>query len=70
MWRKIDGEWKITHHHSSALPQSPATPETPHPENFSIDTDRDSIVSVSNDIVPVAEESKKKGGFFGLFSRK
>jgi ketosteroid isomerase-like protein len=20
MWRKISGEWKITHHHSSALP--------------------------------------------------
>ena len=24
MWRKIDGVWKITHHHSSALPKDPA----------------------------------------------
>jgi uncharacterized protein (TIGR02246 family) len=24
MWRKIDGEWKITHHHSSAVPNAPA----------------------------------------------
>jgi uncharacterized protein (TIGR02246 family) len=24
MWRKVDGEWKITHHHSSALPKDPA----------------------------------------------
>jgi hypothetical protein len=23
MWRKIDGEWKITHHHSSAVPSGP-----------------------------------------------
>ncbi len=22
MWRKVAGEWKITHHHSSALPQA------------------------------------------------
>jgi len=26
MWRKIDGEWKITHHHSSAVPSTPAAP--------------------------------------------
>ena len=24
MWRKIDGAWKIVHHHSSALPKDPA----------------------------------------------
>ena len=24
MWRKVDGAWKIVHHHSSALPQTPA----------------------------------------------
>ena len=24
MWRKVDGAWKIVHHHSSALPISPA----------------------------------------------
>jgi ketosteroid isomerase-like protein len=23
MWRKIDGAWKIVHHHSSALPKVP-----------------------------------------------
>ncbi len=23
MWRKIDGVWKIVHHHSSALPKAP-----------------------------------------------
>ena len=23
MWRKIDGAWKIVHHHSSALPKAP-----------------------------------------------
>ena len=23
MWRRIHGEWKITHHHSSALPDAP-----------------------------------------------
>ncbi len=23
MWRRINGEWKITHHHSSALPDAP-----------------------------------------------
>jgi uncharacterized protein (TIGR02246 family) len=52
MWRKVDGEWKITHHHSSALPASPATPvDVPHPENFSIDTDRDSIIAANN-VVP------------------
>ena len=25
MWRKIDGAWKIVHHHSSALPKAPGT---------------------------------------------
>ena len=44
MWRKTDGEWKITHHHSSALPQSPATPE---PQTFSIDEEND-IVAANN----------------------
>eukprot|EP00291_Cryptomonas_curvata_P023530 CAMPEP_0172171256 /NCGR_PEP_ID=MMETSP1050-20130122/11789_1 /TAXON_ID=233186 /ORGANISM="Cryptomonas curvata, Strain CCAP979/52" /LENGTH=121 /DNA_ID=CAMNT_0012842663 /DNA_START=12 /DNA_END=374 /DNA_ORIENTATION=+ len=23
MWRKVDGKWKIVHHHSSALPKAP-----------------------------------------------
>ncbi len=23
MWRKVDGDWKITHHHSSTLPGTP-----------------------------------------------
>jgi hypothetical protein len=23
MWRKVDGAWKIVHHHSSALPNDP-----------------------------------------------
>ncbi len=23
MWRKIDGAWKIVHHHSSAVPKAP-----------------------------------------------
>jgi ketosteroid isomerase-like protein len=27
MWRLIDGEWKIVHHHSSALPKQAATAE-------------------------------------------
>ena len=27
MWRKIDGAWKIVHHHSSALPKDPAAAE-------------------------------------------
>ncbi len=25
MWRKVDGAWKIVHHHSSALPKDPST---------------------------------------------
>jgi uncharacterized protein (TIGR02246 family) len=25
MWRRVDGDWKIVHHHSSALPKDPAT---------------------------------------------
>ena len=25
MWRKVDGAWKIVHHHSSALPKFPGT---------------------------------------------
>ena len=25
MWRKVDGAWKIVHHHSSALPKVPGT---------------------------------------------
>ena len=25
MWRKVDGVWKIVHHHSSALPKVPGT---------------------------------------------
>ncbi len=25
MWRKLDGVWKITHHHSSALPKVPGS---------------------------------------------
>jgi hypothetical protein len=24
MWRKVDGQWKIVHHHSSALPKDPS----------------------------------------------
>jgi hypothetical protein len=27
MWRKIDGVWKITHHHSSAVPKAPGSAE-------------------------------------------
>ena len=27
MWRKVDGAWKIVHHHSSALPKVPGTAE-------------------------------------------
>ncbi len=27
MWRRINGEWKITHHHSSAAPQVPGAQE-------------------------------------------
>jgi hypothetical protein len=23
MWRKVDGDWKIVHHHSSAVPKAP-----------------------------------------------
>jgi uncharacterized protein (TIGR02246 family) len=25
MWRKVDGAWKIVHHHSSALPKEPGS---------------------------------------------
>ena len=25
MWRKVDGAWRIVHHHSSALPKVPGT---------------------------------------------
>ena len=37
MWRKADGDWKIAHHHSSALPQAAPTAaaavqEDPRPE--------------------------------------
>jgi uncharacterized protein (TIGR02246 family) len=39
MWRKVDGEWKISHHHSSALPSgqaaataAAAAQEDPRPE--------------------------------------
>jgi uncharacterized protein (TIGR02246 family) len=34
MWRKIDGEWKIVHHHSSALPGQPGTPPGPQAEEM------------------------------------
>ncbi len=51
MWKKIDGEWKITHHHSSAVPAAPqgsATPATPaapakvaEPVDFELETEED-----------------------------
>ncbi len=25
MWRKVEGAWKIVHHHSSALPKAPGS---------------------------------------------
>ena len=28
MWRKVDGVWKIVHHHSSAVPKVPGAQET------------------------------------------
>jgi hypothetical protein len=31
MWRKIEGEWKIVHHHSSALPRTPDAAPQPLP---------------------------------------
>jgi uncharacterized protein (TIGR02246 family) len=31
MWRKIGGEWKITHHHSSVVPKVAGAPE-PEPQ--------------------------------------
>ena len=27
MWRKVDGDWKIVHHHSSAVPKIPGAEE-------------------------------------------
>ena len=35
MWRKIDGEWKILHHHSSALP-SGAPAEVTQAQTFAV----------------------------------
>ena len=29
MWRRVDGQWRITHHHSSALPNAEAPAPTP-----------------------------------------
>jgi len=36
MWRKVAGEWKITHHHSSALPPRPGVPVTEKPKSDEI----------------------------------
>jgi hypothetical protein len=42
MWRKVDGAWKIVHHHSSALPNAPEAAQ---------EADR------SEDMYPVAQAS-------------
>ena len=34
MWRKVDGVWKIVHHHSSALPKVPGLEEAAECENM------------------------------------
>jgi uncharacterized protein (TIGR02246 family) len=34
MWRKVDGGWKIVHHHSSAVPKIPGMKETVEGENM------------------------------------
>jgi hypothetical protein len=42
MWRKVDGAWKIVHHHSSAVPKSPGA---------------DSESETLEDMYPVAQAS-------------
>jgi uncharacterized protein (TIGR02246 family) len=42
MWRKLDGMWKITHHHSSALPKVPGA---------------ESDESASEEMYPIAQEN-------------
>jgi hypothetical protein len=34
MWRKVDGVWKIVHHHSSAVPKIPGTKEADECEDM------------------------------------
>ncbi len=51
MWKKIDGEWKITHHHSSAVPSAPGAPVANAPKSGEV---------VDFDLEPVPE---KKGLF-------
>ena len=42
MWRKVDGAWKIVHHHSSALPNAPAAAQE---------------ADLSEDMYPIAQAS-------------
>jgi hypothetical protein len=45
MWRKIDHVWKITHHHSSALPKAPGSAE---------------VETSSEEMYPIAQENFQK----------
>ena len=44
MWRKVDGAWKIVHHHSSAVPNAPGS---------------DSDLEIPGNAVDEYEESEK-----------
>jgi hypothetical protein len=44
MWRKVDGAWKIVHHHSSTVPKTPGA---------------DSDIELLDDVYPVAQASEQ-----------
>ena len=59
MWRKIDGAWKIVHHHSSALPgaaPTPATAAAAAAESFTVTSAEDDKALCEAEAKVVAEE--------------
>ena len=58
MWRKIDGAWKIVHHHSSALPGAGAAPAASQPESFTVTTADD-----DKTLTPAVAEPEPSGPF-------
>jgi hypothetical protein len=46
MWRRVDGQWRITHHHSSALPNAQAP--VPAPTEFARGRVSDSGPAISS----------------------